>query len=189
MAEKCKGVNAGKSMKQRLIILSDLWGIGRSQWWPYYEQPLRQHFELEWYDCSQLGEIDLNNYKQDQLHQQFLEGGIERAINNLLVTERQHAPALILAFSIGGTIGWKAIQKGLSCGYFCAVSATRLRKEKEVFPIKGKLYYGANDPFRPDEHWSQQQVNLPYELLPNYGHEAYTKAEVAKTIVDKLLHL
>lgn len=175
-------------MKQRLIILSDLWGIGRSQWWPNYVQPLRQHFELEWYDCCQLGEIDLKDYEQQKIHQQFLEGGIERAISNLLAAEKQQAPALILAFSIGGTIGWKAIQQGLICEYFCAVAATRLRKEHKIFPVKGKLYYGADDPFRPKEPWSQQQVNLSYELLHCYGHEAYTKPKVAKTIIDELLH-
>ncbi|WP_020535068.1 hypothetical protein [Lewinella cohaerens] len=175
-------------MKQRLVILSDLWGAGRSQWWSCYEQPLRQYFELEWYDCCELGEIDLSNYEQDQLHQQFLENGIERAINNLLAAEKQHPPAPILAFSIGGTIGWKAIQKGFSCGYFCAVSATRLRKEQEVFPVKGTLYYGADDPFRPDEQWSQQQVNLSCKLLSCYGHEAYTKPKVAKIIIDELFH-
>ncbi len=174
-------------MIQRLIVLSDLWGIGRSQWWAYYEQPLRNHFEVEWYDCCQLGDINLSNCEQEKLHQQFLAGGLERAVSGLLAAEKHRPPARLLAFSIGGTIAWKAIQQGLPCKYFCAVSATRLRKEQETLPIKGKLYYGADDPYRPDERWGQQQSTLSYELLPAYGHEAYTKAEVAETIVNELV--
>ena len=174
-------------MMQRLIVLSDLWGIARSQWWSYYKKSLQQHFEVEWYDCCKLGEIDLGDYDQDKLHQQFLAGGLDRAVGSLIAAEKDRLPALILAFSIGGVIAWRAVQEGLPCEYFCAVSATRLRNEQEVFSTKGKLYYGANDPYHPNEQWHQQQSKLSYELLPTYGHEAYIKVEVAKMIVRELV--
>ncbi|WP_367393108.1 alpha/beta hydrolase [Lewinella sp. LCG006] len=176
-------------MQQRLIILSDLWGVDRSQWWSFYEQPLRQHFELQWYDCCLLGQINLAHYEQEELHQQFLDGGIERAVDRLLAAEKHYPPAYVLAFSIGGTISWRAILQGLSCSYFCAVSATRLRKEDEQLSIRGKLYYGEDDPYRPDEKWSERQVHLSHALLPNHGHEVYTKAEIAKIIVRELIAL
>lgn len=172
---------------QRLIVLSDLWGKGQSSWWSYYQTPLKEFFELQWYDSCLLGGVNLHPYQQENLHHQFINGGIDRAVSQLINQEKEHPPSLILAFSVGGVIAWQAVIAGLDCPFFYAVSATRLRKQSEIFPVKGKLLYGAGDAFQPKEDWLSQQIYLESETRPLCSHELYTKPETATDIVATLL--
>ena len=72
---------------EKLIILSDLWGSLKSDWLPHYTEILEKHFEIEYYDCRELGEIDLKECTEEKIHQQFMNGGIDRAIKYLLKTD------------------------------------------------------------------------------------------------------
>ena len=97
--------------KPKLIILSDLWGREKSGWVDFYIERLQNNYSITYYDCCELGGIDKTSYTEQDLHHQFIDGGIETAVTNLLANEKDEVS--ILAFSIGGVIVRKAALLGL----------------------------------------------------------------------------
>jgi hypothetical protein len=171
-------------MKPRLIILSDLWGKEKSDWVSDYVELLKDNFEIQYYDCCELGEIDKTNYTEGNLHSQFVTGGIEKAVENLLKAEKNQVD--ILAFSVGGTIAWKAALEGLNVQNLFAVSSTRLRYENEI-PNGGiKLYFGENDSNKPSENWFEKH-SINFEIIKNKEHDFYTGKEFATLICSEIL--
>jgi hypothetical protein len=171
-------------VKPRLIILSDLWGKEKSDWVSVYVELLRDKFEIQYYDCCELGTIDKTNYTEENLHSQFVNGGIEKAVGHLLITEKNQID--VLAFSIGGTIAWKAALKGLNVRSLFAVSATRLRYEDEIPNGAIKLYYGENDSNKPSENWFKK-LSIDFEIIKNKEHCFYTEKEFITSICTKFL--
>jgi hypothetical protein len=171
-------------MKPRLIILSDLWGKEKSDWVSVYVKLLKNKFEIQYYDCCELGEIDKTNYTEESLHSQFVNGGIEKAVENLLKAEKNQID--ILAFSIGGTIAWKSALRGLHVRNFFAVSSTRLRYEKEVPKGVIKLYYGENDNHKPNSNWFENYA-VDFEIIKNNEHAFYTEKECTTSICNEIL--
>lgn len=171
-------------MKPRLIILSDLWGKEKSDWVSDYVELLKDNFEIQYYDCCELGEIDKTNYTEGNLHSQFVTGGIEKAVENLLKAEKNEID--ILAFSIGGTIAWKASLKGLNVKNLFAVSSTRLRYQNEIPNGVIKLYYGENDSNRPSDNWFENHAK-DFDIIKNKEHYFYTEKEFATSICAKIL--
>jgi len=96
----------------------------------------------------------------------------------------------VLAFSIGGTITWKAALKGLRVKSMYAVSATRLRYELNKPTCDINLIYGEEDFFKPSIGWFEK-MNLSYSILNNVGHDLYShkcfSLEVCNEIKQKLL--
>lgn len=171
-------------MKPRLIILSDLWGKEKSAWVLVYIELLKDKFEIQYYDCCELGEIDKTNYTEESLHNQFINGGIEKAVENLLKTEKNQVN--ILAFSIGGTIAWKSALKGLNVRSLFAASSTRLRYEGETPNGSIKLYYGENDCNMPNNNWFET-ISIDFEIIKNKQHDFYTEKECAISICSEIL--
>lgn len=171
-------------MKPRLIVLSDLWGKEKSFWVSDYIQLLNDKFEIQHYDCCELGEIDKTNYTEENLHNQFINGGIEKAVTNLLKTEKNQID--ILAFSIGGTIAWKAALMGLNVRSLFAVSSTRLRYEDEIPNGAIKLYYGENDSNKPSNDWFEKH-SIDFEIIKNKEHDFYTKNDSSTLICNEIL--
>ncbi|MDR6846723.1 alpha/beta hydrolase [Flavobacterium granuli] len=171
-------------MKPRLIILSDLWGKEKSDWVSGYVELLKDKFEIKYYDCCELGEIDKTNFFEENLHNQFVNGGIEKAIENLLKTEKNQID--ILAFSIGGTIAWKSALKGLHIRSLLAVSSTRLRYEDKIPNGAIKLYYGENDFNKPNDNWFERH-SIDFEIIKNKEHNFYTEKECAILICNEIL--
>ena len=151
-------------MKPRLIILSDLWGKENSDWVCDYVEQLKGTFEIQYYDCCYLGGIDSTNYTEENLHSQFINGGIEKAVERLLEAEKNQID--VLAFSIGGTIAWKATLKGLDVRHLLAVSSTRLRYEENIPNGVIKLYYGGNDINKPNSIWFEKH-SINFEIIKN----------------------
>jgi hypothetical protein len=171
-------------MKPRLIILSDLWGKEKAAWTLDYIELLKNKFEIQYYDCCELGEIDKTNFSEENLHNQFVNGGIEKAVANLLKIEKNQID--VLAFSIGGTIAWKAALKGLNIGKLFAVSSTRLRYEDEIPSGTIQLYYGENDCNKPSNDWFEKH-SIDFEIIKNKEHDFYTEKESADSICAKIL--
>lgn len=171
-------------MKPRLIILSDLWGKEKTDWVLYYIELLEGNFEIQYYDCCELGEIDKTDYTEKNLHSQFVNGGIEKAVENLLKAEKNEID--VLAFSIGGTIAWKSALKGLNIRNLFAVSSTRLRYENEIPSGAIKLYYGENDNNKPNKNWFESH-SLDYEIIKNEKHDFYTEKEFTNSICAEIL--
>ena len=165
--------------KQRLLLISDLWGKEKSDWITYYTSILEHHFQIVYYDSCDLGTIDKSDYSEENLHHQFVNGGIDRAVSTLIQKEKQKIS--VVGFSIGGTIAWKAALLGLKIENLFAISSTRLRHETEKPLGKIKLFYGENDTFRPDNDWVNK-MNLTQNLIPNQDHECYTNEEIAQKI-------
>ena len=174
-------------MKPLLVLLSDLWGAKKSEWWPLNTDFLGSHYEPIWLDSCTLGGINTMPYTQEHLHQQFIHGGIDRAVTNLLQQSQQWPTSrTILAFSVGGVIAWKAIQAGLKVDRLYAISATRLRYEEVPLLMNGQLWYGSDDAFRPQSEWLAQQ-QLKTEILVGYGHDCYQDGMIAQDVAKQAI--
>lgn len=157
-------------MKPRLLILSDLYGGDNPEWIKRYIDLLKFKFEIQYYDTLKLASIDSVNLSENDIHAQFLNGGIDKAIEALLNLEK--GKVSVLGFSIGGTIAWKAALKGLDVVSLFAVSSTRLRYETESPNCHLKLYFGEKDPNKPNSQW-YLDLNLNHEILKDHNHQLY----------------
>lgn len=167
----------------RLIILSDLWGFQNCPWIDKYTEVLKDDFELGLCDCRELGEVDLKSTSQDLIHSQFVQGVIDKAVENLVAQEQGEVH--LLAFSVGGTIGWKAVASGLKVISLTAVSATRLRHENSAIDCELSLYFGEDDEFKPGPDWLKNQ-SVEVHTIKGHGHKAYMDTEVIHSITTDL---
>lgn len=158
------------SPKERLIILSDLWGLRDSMWVSTYANKLSPMFEIDIYDSCTLADIDPEIKSGEIRHQLFLNGGINKAVQSLISSENE--PVWILGFSIGGYIGWKAALENRSIKGLIAVSSTRLRIEETKPQGKLHLIYGDQDNFIPDAHWIDK-IDLPFTIFKRCNHDFY----------------
>lgn len=170
-------------MKPRLIILSDLWGEQKSAWISGYTKRLNKIFDVIYYDCCELGEIDISIYDQDIIHSQFIKSGIEKATKRLLELEIEKIN--ILAFSIGGVIAWKSGLNGLKIDNFYAVSSTRLRKETKKPNGNLKVYFGSEDNYRPKAEWFNE-LNISNRIIQKQHHEMYKQDQIADEICKEI---
>jgi hypothetical protein len=117
-------------------------------------------------DARELANLDL----EKDMHEQFISGGIERAADELL----KYSAGRIIGLSVGGVIGWRAIQKGWVVEELIAISSTRLRFEKEKPPCLTKLYFGEQDSFRPSDSWFSD-MEVPFTIIADEDHELYKR--------------
>ena len=171
-------------MKERIIIISDLWGREKSEWLINYTRILETKFDILFYDSCELGQIDVANYTQENLHKQFISGGIEKAIDKLVESEKQKVN--ILAFSIGGTIAWNFGLKTDNIKSLVCVSSTRLKNETERPKGNLELYFGENDEYKPTVEWFEN-MELEYEILSDKGHQVYCETQFAEHISEKII--
>ncbi|WP_109438805.1 alpha/beta hydrolase [Aquimarina sp. AU119] len=170
-------------MKPRLIVLSDIWGIEKSDWVVNYVKILETEFDIKYYDSCKLGKVSKNIYEESSLHSQFLERGISTATDRLLELEK--GKVTILAFSIGGTIAWKAALKGLDVNKFYAISSTRLRYETTKPEGCIKLFFGEHDDFKPKTSWFEQ-LRVDHEISRGKKHQMYTDKNYAIKISNEI---
>lgn len=171
-------------MAERLVVLSDMWGAKKALWITSYLGYLQQHYDIVFYDCQQLGNIDLTVNSEENVHNAFVNGGIDTAVAHLVKKETEASH--YLAFSTGGTIAWKAALEGLPMKSLYAISATRLRKEINAPDCDTKLVYGSTDNYKPSEAW-EKSMNIVVEKIPNFGHELYTDEKIIKKVCQDLL--
>lgn len=168
---------------KKLLVLSDLWGVERASWIPWYTAILSKQFEVTYLDSCQLGGVDKSDYTSARLHAQFVNGGIERAARELLKISSK--PVYVLGFSVGGTISWKAGMMGLEIEKLVAVSATRLRLENQKPKTKIELIYGKGDVYMPKGEWFDQ-MEISCDLIANAEHDLYRREEYVSMICSKL---
>ncbi|WDF63972.1 alpha/beta hydrolase [Flavobacterium sp. KACC 22763] len=168
--------------KPRLLLLSDLFG-GNPEWIQNYIEILEIKFDVQYYDVLKLAQIDSSS-DEKEIHNQFLNGGIEKAVNKLLDFEREDAA--VLGFSIGGTIAWKACLRSLKVTELVAVSSTRLRFENEVPNCKIKLYFGEKDSNIPKYKWFSE-LRISNLIFENQDHLLYQEKENAFLICSNFL--
>lgn len=173
-------------MKEKLIIISDLWGKEKAEWLTNYTKILKTTFNITYYDSCELGNIDKTVYHEENLHKQFVNGGIENAVDTLIKLEKQ--PIHILAFSIGGTIAWKYGMISKNIISLTCISSSRLRKETKKPEGKLFLYFGENDKFKPPKKWFEI-LKIAYEILPNKEHLMYCEPNFAEQLSKKTIKL
>lgn len=174
-----------RKMPKRLILLSDLWGKERSDWINPYFRALSNNFDIQYYDVQTLGNINVPDSKTEGfLHQAFINGGIDEAVKNILQKETQIID--VLAFSIGGTIAWKAALEGLKVNRLVCVSSTRLRYETQQPHCKIKLFYGELDDYKPSKEWLNT-MKLSSEIIPNEDHEFYRNQQYVSFISQEII--
>lgn len=171
-------------VKPRLLILSDLFGGNNPEWVKIYMNLLQSKFEIQYYDVLELANIDSDNFIESEIHNQFLNGGIDKAVQNLLQLET--GKVIVLGFSIGGTIAWKASLKGLNTSHLFAVSSTRLRYETEVPNGIVRLYFGEKDPNKPNSQWFLD-LNIENEILKGNNHQLYLTENNAALVCNDIL--
>tara|TARA_R110000868_G_scaffold52221_4_gene165274 strand:- start:64181 stop:64726 length:546 start_codon:yes stop_codon:yes gene_type:complete len=171
-------------MAERLVIVSDMWGTKKGLWITSYLGYLQQHYDIVFYDCQELANINLTVETEENLHKEFINGGIDTAAAHLL--KRENIPSHYLSFSTGGTIVYKAGLLGLPIKSLYAISSTRLRMENEKpnFPVQ--LMYGSNDEFRPSEQWAKE-LELELDLALGFGHDLYADEKIIKDVCQQLL--
>jgi len=172
-------------MSNRLIIISDLWGFANAQWISVYTNVLDANYKIELYDARALAEVDQSLTEQSLIHKKFVDGGIDTAVGNLLTAEQ--GSVSVLAFSIGGTIAWKAALNGLKIDHLYAVSATRLRLETQKPNGKVSLFYGDHDINRPDENWFKMLMLDPV-IFKQAEHNLYENTPRALEISNFINH-
>lgn len=171
-------------MKPVLIIISDLCGIVAPNGIQFYLDRLGSKFDIRYYDARALASIGVATLSKQQLHNEFVEGGIDAAVANLLRLECTELS--LLAFSIGGTIAWKAALKGLKAKNLYLISSTRLRYETQKPKCNIWLLYAENDKFRPKAHWFEK-LDLESILVKNATHEIYKNNQIAEQISNRIL--
>lgn len=167
----------------RIAIISDLWGFNNDPYVNLYVEKLYNHFDVDLIDAQVLSDVT-SNEKEEEIHKQFIESGIDIATERL-VKSGIHFDA-ILGFSVGGTIGWKAIQSGANIDTLYAISATRLRKETKPLKQNTKLFFGENEQFGPTKEWFEE-MNIDYSIIPNSGHQLYKEVSFITEFCNDLI--
>lgn len=171
-------------MAEKLLIISDMWGVKKGLWITSYFAYLQQYYDITFYDCQQLACIDEPINTNENLNNAFVNGGIDTAVAHLLKKETEASH--VLAFSIGGAIAWKAGLKGLPMKSLTAVSATRIRVEEKSPTVNTNLIFGGYDTFKPDVKWAKK-VGVDLNIIPNFGHELYSDEKIIGEVCMELL--
>lgn len=158
-----------------------MWGTQQKEWTSIYMDALSHRYNITCYDCHELGGVDMSTSDQEIIHKQFVDFGIENAVQRLCSIETM--PTTYIGLSVGGVIAWKAGLAELPIQHIFAISSTRLRTEtvKPTCPIN--LYYGENDPYKPSLDWLSQ-MGCEYEIVKDRGHDLYKDEGFIK---DRLL--
>lgn len=168
---------------KKIILITDLWGKSKSDWLPLYLDQLSPHFEVKIYDACAIGDIDISDLSQEKLHQQFVQFGIKKAVSHLLQQEQEVEK--IVGFSVGGVIGWQAVQQGLKTKAFIGVSVTRLRYEISKPGVPLHLFYGALDPYQPKEDWFNN-IDIQPVIFPGASHDLYKDKRFAQQMIPTI---
>lgn len=170
-------------MKETLIILTDLWGLDKAEWLNQYVDNLKDSFYIRIYDSCDLGSVDKYVDSKEELHSQFISGGIEKAAMTLLKKEKQKVN--LLGFSIGGVIAWKTALLGLKTNKMILISSTRLRYEILKPRCDIKLYYGEHDHHKPSQDWFDSQ-KVECRIIPKGEHNVYRDSDMIKKVVEDI---
>jgi len=170
-------------MKKEIIILSDLWGKNKSEWLVQFNETLSPEYKTKFYDSCELGEIDLTLSEEKLIHRQFVNFGIQKAVNKLLRIETQ--PQIYIGCSVGGVIAWKAGLLGLKMEQLITLSSTRLRMETEKPNCPITMYFGELDKHKPAAKWFES-IGCNYKIIEQSNHDIYKDQLVVDQIVENI---
>ena len=173
-------------MKPELVILSDLWGGLDSLWVHAYQSALQNHFTIDYIDCALLADISPEDRDMNSRHQQFVSGGIDRAVQRLQDTTSTKRTTII-GCSVGGVIGWKYALEVSTVDQLICISSTRLRLEASCPATTVSLIFGEKDPYKPNKQWFERMNTPNIQILERQGHDCYKEPEGLEAIIQQLL--
>ena len=171
-------------MAKRLVILSDMWGAKKGMWITSYLAYLQPYFDIVFYDCRQLANIDVPLNTSENVYKAFVDGGMDLAVRHLL--KKENEPAHYLTFCAGGTIAFDAALKGLPMESLYAVSPIDLESFEETPDCPITLVFGDQDADIPDYLWADSR-GIQMHLIDKYGHELYSDDKVITMICQDIL--
>lgn len=171
-------------MKPSIVILSDLWGYTDQSWIYSYASMLKKHYKIQLFDCRKKAKIPSNIIDEKEIHEHMKAYGIQNCVHELVIN--QQCIDTILAFSIGGTIAWKAILEGFQTKKLYAISSTRLRYEKYIPNVKISLFYGESDLYKPTSDWFMSK-NISPIIINKETHTLYQKQDCIKHISNHII--
>ncbi len=161
------------------LVISDLWGHRSSSWWEKYREKLSPHYTVTILDATTLAGIDSSINNQEEIHNAFLDNGIDKAVDNLIHNIKE--ADLIIGCSVGGVIAWRACLEGLQVTKLITISSTRLRYETSKPSCNLKVVFGSEDPYAPKTDWFKN-FNIKPIMMTNHDHDLYMGDEVWKWI-------
>lgn len=168
----------------QLIVVSDIHGWEGSNWHHRIKDLWEKKFDVNFLDSLELASLEKEkNREKEHIHQKFLNGGIDKAADKLI--SHTNKAAIVLGFSIGGLIAWKAAVRSNCFQHLIAISSTRLRFETQKPKLDLDLYFGENDPYKPDEVWFRTMKTSPH-IIPNEGHDFYTLPNFLEILTERL---
>jgi len=171
-------------MAERLVVLSDMWGAKKGLWITSYLGYLQQYFDIVFYDSLQLSDINLKSYTAENVKEAFCNGGMNTALAQLLIKEREESH--YLTFCAGGTIAWNAALCGLPIKSLTAISPLNLHLQTEKPNCNINLLYGEYQDDKPSPEWaSDMDVNM--EIIPKFGRELYSDDKIIQKVSLNLL--
>ncbi|NDV15552.1 hypothetical protein GO009_05880 [Muricauda sp. TY007] len=170
--------------EEKLVIISDKWGSKKGLWIASYFGYLQQYYDIVYYDCQQLGNIDVSISSEENIDRAFKENGIKMAVSSLIKKETQ--PAHYLAFGMGATVIYKASLMGLPTKTITAISAIGIETEEQAAPTDVQLIYGECDKSKPGLKWAKS-VGANLKIVPNFGHTLYSDEKIISEISLELL--
>jgi len=171
-------------MAERLVILSDMWGVKKGLWITSYLGYLQQHFDIVFYDIQQLSNIDSFLLTSENKCQEFIEEGLDTAVAHLL--KKEQIPSHYLTFCSGGTIAWHAGLKGLPMKSLFAIAPKGLNSVEGKLSCPTNLVFGEYHKDIPTEKWIQKMESYS-EVVPNFGEDLYSDEVIIQKVSLYLL--
>lgn len=171
------------NMGKEILILTDIWGSNHQKWMDHYVRYYEKKYKVIVFDVIELGEICTSDFNEEKIHTQFINFGIDKAVDNLFF--RKSSALAIIGFSIGGLIAWKACLRGMVVDNLILVSSTRLRFEVEKPNCHLQLFFGSKDPYIPDTIWFNNLDIIP-EIFENHHHEIYRDFVLIPYLLEKI---
>ncbi|MCC6448611.1 MAG: hypothetical protein IT215_07985 [Chitinophagaceae bacterium] len=84
----------------KLLILSDLFGNRNTNWVDSYIDFFKHNFQVQYYECCELAGIDIEKTDKDEIHQQFIGGGIEKAVKKYCIKKKRKLKLLGLVLVV-----------------------------------------------------------------------------------------
>lgn len=170
-------------MIKEIVVVSDMWGEVKSQWFSLFLELVPANISLRYFDSSKLGNVNLEQNDEEQIHNQFVEFGIENAVNTLLANNLESK--IFIGCSVGGVIAWRAALRGLNVDKLITISSTRLRYETHKPDCEVINYFGQSDVYRPKADWLTTTGRVTSNLIAG-GHEIYKNRNSLIKIFDDL---
>tara|TARA_R110002020_G_scaffold23587_3_gene78461 strand:+ start:33120 stop:33638 length:519 start_codon:yes stop_codon:yes gene_type:complete len=162
-----------------------MWGAKRGPWITSYLGYLQQYFDIVFYDCQQLANMDIPVETEENIREAFRKEGAATAVAHLLNRE-SGGNSHFLAFGIGGAIAMRAVNKGLRMKSLYAVSSPEIPMDIRSANFRVTLLYGSNDTDVPVVEWELAK-DLDLERVPHFGHTLYSDEKIIQKICRELL--